>query len=216
MRKYESYKCNKCGNVVEVQEVGGGTLICCGENMICITEKLTPILLMKAFAGESQARNKYDFFASKAKKEGFEQISEIFAKTALNEKEHAKLHYKAFNKLNNEEEIHNTSKNLELAQMGENFENTIMYPDFAKIAEEEGYKDIAKMFLMISSVEKHHELRYKKLKDLVDNDKVFNDENNIQWICRNCGYIHTGKNVPDKCPVCDHSKAFFERLCENY
>lgn len=215
-KKYQGYKCNLCGNEVEVQKVGGGELICCGQPMELTTIKLTPVNLMKAFAGESQARNKYDYFAKVAKKEGFEQIATFFEETALNEKEHAKLEFKTYHKLLGEKEIGNTSENLQAAFEGEFYEHETMYPEFAKIADEEGYSEIAEMFRKISEVEVNHEKRYRKLKDLVDGKKVFVSENEIAWLCRNCGHIHYGINAPEECPTCKHPQAYFERLCENY
>lgn len=214
--KYQGYKCNVCGNTVEVQEVGGGELVCCGQPMELTTEKLTPVNLMKAFAGESQARNKYDYWASVAKKEGFEQVSAFFEETARNEKEHAKLEFKAYNELTTGKKLGDTSENLQHAFEGENYEHETMYPEFAKIADEEGYAEIAEMFRYISDVEVNHEKRYRKLKDLVDGEKVFLAEGEIAWLCRNCGHIHRSSEAPEECPACKHPQAYFERLCENY
>lgn len=215
-KKYQSYKCNICGNVVEVQEVGGGELVCCGAPMELTTEKVTPVNLMKAFAGESQARNKYEYWAKVAKKAGFEQISAFFQETANNEKEHAKLEYKTYNKLTGKPEMEDTTTALAHAAEGEHYENQTMYPEFAQIADEEGYAEIAEMFRKISKVEEHHEARYKKLKDLVDGKKVFVSDTEIVWLCRNCGHLHTGKTAPEECPTCKHPQAYFERLCENF
>ncbi|MCK5595560.1 rubrerythrin family protein [bacterium] len=166
--------------------------------------------LLAAFAGESQARNRYTFFASKAKKEGYEQIAAIFLETAENEKEHAKLHFK---KLNG---IGSTIENLKAAVEGENFEWTSMYPGMAKEAREEGFDEIAEMFDSIGKVEKKHEARYKKLLKNIEDGKVFKKDGKEQWKCRNCGYIHEGSGAPEECPVCKHPKAYFELLNKNY
>lgn len=168
--------------------------------------------LMKAFAGESQARNKYTYFASKAKKEGYEQIASIFEETANNEKEHAKMWFK----LLNGGEIKDTVSNLKEAAEGENFEWTDMYERFAREAEEEGYDDIARMFRGVGKIEKEHEERYLKLLKNIENDTVFNKEESTVWICRNCGHVHVGKKAPEVCPVCNHSKSYFEVKNTNY
>jgi len=166
--------------------------------------------LLEAFAGESQARNKYTYFASKAKKEGYEQIAAIFLETAENEKEHAKLHFKELNG------IGNTIENLKAAAAGENYEWTSMYPEMAKEAKEEGFDEIAEMFDSIGKVEKKHEERYKKLLKNLEEGKVFKKDGKAQWKCRNCGYIHEGTGAPEECPVCKHPKAYFELLNKNY
>ncbi|MBU0479001.1 rubrerythrin family protein [bacterium] len=166
--------------------------------------------LLEAFTGESQARNKYTYFASKAKKEGYEQISAIFLETADNEKEHAKLHFKEL------DGIGNTLENLKEAAAGENFEWTSMYPGMAKEAREEGFDEIAEMFDSIGKVEKKHEGRYRKLLKNIEDGKVFKKDNKEQWKCRNCGYIHEGTGAPEECPVCKHPKAYFELLNKNY
>ena len=166
--------------------------------------------LLEAFAGESQARNKYTYFASKAKKEGYEQIAAIFLETADNEKEHAKLHFKEL------DGIGNTSENLKAAASGENFEWTTMYPGMAKEAREEGFDEIAEMFDGIGKVEKKHEERYKKLLKNLEEGKVFKKAGKVYWKCRNCGYIHEGTEAPEECPVCKHPRAYFELLNKNY
>lgn len=168
--------------------------------------------LMDAFAGESQARNKYTYFASKARKDGYEQIAEIFEETANNEKEHAKLWFKLLN--NNS--IPSTVENLKSAAEGENFEWTDMYDRMAKEAREEGFDRIAFLFESVGKIEKEHETRYKKLLENVENGLVFSKEEDKIWICRNCGHIVIGKNAPEVCPVCSHPKAFFEIKEENY
>ncbi len=168
--------------------------------------------LIDAFAGESQARNKYTYFASKARKDGYEQIAEIFEETANNEKEHAKLWFKLLN--NNS--IPSTVENLKSAAEGENFEWTDMYDRMAKEAREEGFDRIAFLFESVGKIEKEHETRYKKLLENVENGLVFSKEEDKIWICRNCGHIVIGKNAPEVCPVCSHPKAFFEIKEENY
>jgi len=166
--------------------------------------------LMAAFAGESQARNKYDYYASKAKKEGYEQIAAIFAETALNEKEHAKLWFKLFHGINS------TLDNLLDAAAGENYEWTEMYAEFAKVADEEGFHDIAEKFRGVANIEKAHEERYNKLAKAVKDGEVFVKLEENVWVCRNCGHIHVGKSAPKICPVCEHAQAYFELRRENY
>ena len=168
--------------------------------------------LMEAFAGESQARNKYTYFASKAKKEGYEQIAAIFQETADNEKEHAKLWFKYLEG----GDIHSTADNLKAAAEGEYYEWTDMYPSFAKIAEEEGFTEIAAKFRMVAEIEKHHEERYKKLLNNVKEGVVFVGTDLAVWKCRNCGHIVVGKYAPEVCPVCKHPKAYFELSVVNY
>ena len=168
--------------------------------------------LMEAFAGESQARNKYTYFASKAKKEGYEQIAAIFQETADNEKEHAKMRFK----LLNGGEIPSTEENLKAAAQGENFEWTDMYVKMAKEAKEEGFDHIAYLFEAVGKIEKEHEERYKKLLENVKGDLVFSKDGDRIWKCRNCGHIVIGKKAPEICPVCSHPKAYFEIKAENY
>ncbi|MDR0222198.1 MAG: rubrerythrin family protein [Oscillospiraceae bacterium] len=168
--------------------------------------------LMAAFAGESQARNKYTYFASKAKKEGYEQIARFFLETAENEKEHAKIWFK----LLNDGEIPGTAENLTEAADGENEEWTDMYPGFAKIAEEEGFGEIARLFRAVAEIEKKHEERYRKLLENHNNKIVFSRDGDAVWQCLNCGHIHAGKQAPLKCPVCFHPQAYFEIKAENY
>ena len=168
--------------------------------------------LMTAFAGESQARNKYTYFASKAKKEGYEQIAAIFQETADNEKEHAKMWFK----LLNGGEIGTTAENLKAAADGENYEWTNMYDRMAKEAREEGFTRIAFLFEEVGKIEKEHEARYKKLIENINNELVFSSEGDTIWVCRNCGHIVVGKKAPEVCPVCAHAKSFFERKAENY
>ena len=168
--------------------------------------------LRTAFAGESQARNKYTYFASQAKKDGYVQISRIFEETAENEKEHAKIWFK----LLNGGKIPDTASNLKAAADGENYEWTEMYEDFAKDAEAEGFSDIARLFRMVGEIEKQHEARYRKLLENVQNDSVFKKEEKIFWICTNCGHVHEGVRPPEVCPVCSHPKSYFEQKAENY
>ena len=169
--------------------------------------------LMEAFAGESQARNKYTYFASKAKKEGYEQIAALFLETADNEKEHAKIWFKL---LQENGEIASTAENLKAAADGENYEWTDMYDRMAKEAKEEGFNDIAYLFEEVGKIEKEHEERYKKLLANVEGDLVFSKEGDTIWKCRNCGHIVIGKKAPELCPVCKHAKAYFEVKAENY
>lgn len=166
--------------------------------------------LMEAFSGESQARNKYTYFASKAKKEGFEQIAALFQKTADNEKEHAKLWLKELSG------IGDTKENLKSAADGENYEWTDMYEGFAKTAEEEGFSDLARKFRMVAAIEKHHEERYRALLKNVETGEVFEKGEIKIWECRNCGHIIVGTKAPEKCPTCDHPKSYFEICAENY
>ena len=168
--------------------------------------------LMEAFAGESQARNKYTYYASKAKKDGYEQIAAIFTETADNEKEHAKLWFK----LLHDGEIPDTVQNLKDAANGENYEWTDMYDKFAKEAKEEGFTKIAYLFEAVGKIEKEHEERYKKLLENIENGLVFSKDGDRIWKCRNCGHICIGKQAPEVCPVCAHPKSFFEIKAENY
>lgn len=166
--------------------------------------------LQAAFAGESQARNKYTYFASVAKKEGFEQIAEIFLKTADNEKEHAKLWFKELDGLGD------TKANLSAAADGENFEWTDMYEDFAKVAEEEGFKALAVKFRAVAAIEKRHEERYRALLKNIEMQQVFEKSEVKVWECRNCGHIVVGTKAPEACPVCLHPKSYFEVSAENF
>ncbi|HWP98473.1 MAG TPA: rubrerythrin family protein [Syntrophomonadaceae bacterium] len=168
--------------------------------------------LLEAFAGESQARNKYTFFASQADKEGFKQMAAIFLETADNEKEHAKLLYKTLMG----GQVPCTEDNLLTAAQGENFEHTSMYPEFEKIAREEGFDEIARMFKEIAEVEEEHEKRYRKLLENLKNQTVFKKEQSTKWKCRNCGYVHEGPEAPDVCPACAHPQSYYELLAENY
>ncbi len=167
--------------------------------------------LMAAFAGESQARNKYTYYASRAKKDGFEQIAEIFTETANNEKEHAKIWFKLLH-----DGMPDTLTNLKDAAAGENYEWTEMYADFARVAKEEGFDHIAFLFEEVGKIEKEHEERYNALVKNVENDAVFKKDEEKVWICANCGHIHVGKEAPELCPVCAHPKAYFKILAKNY
>lgn len=166
--------------------------------------------LREAFSGESQARNKYTYFASKAKKEGFEQISALFLKTADNEKEHAKMWFKELDGLGN------TAENLVSAADGENYEWTDMYDQFAKEAREEGFDDIVTLFEGVAAIEKEHEERYRKLLANIEGDLVFSKDGDVIWQCSNCGHICVGKKAPEVCPVCNHPQAYFQVKAENY
>lgn len=182
--------------------------------------------LMTAFAGECQAAMRYMYFAKTADKEGFVQISRIFEETMRNEQAHAKRLFKYLNEELKGEEVEieaaypvqlgNTKENLESAYKGENFEAEKMYPEFAKIAEEEGFKEISHTFTEIGEAEEAHEARYRKLHENIVNDRVFKREEKVKWLCLNCGYIHEGKEAPEKCPACDHPKKYFELFVENY
>ena len=166
--------------------------------------------LMAAFAGESQARNKYTYFASVAKKEGYEQISALFAKTADNEKEHAKMWFKEL------QGIGNTSENLAAAADGENYEWTDMYAEFAKTAEEEGFDELAAKFRLVAAIEKEHEERYRALLKNIETAEVFAKSTVQVWECRNCGHLVVGTNAPEVCPTCNHPQSYFEVRSENY
>lgn len=187
--------------------------------------------LVKAFIGESQARNRYTFYSKIAKQEGYEQIAEIFLITAENEKEHANNLFKLINELKKKSSekldeiiveastptiLGSTAENLRASIAGENYEHTQMYPEFAKVAEEEGYKEIAERLRAIAKAEEHHEERYQKLLKEVEAGTVFKKEKEVWWVCRECGYIHFGKEPPEKCPSCDHPRSYFQVKCEEY
>jgi len=187
--------------------------------------------LTKAFIGESQARNRYTFYSKIARKEGFEQIAEVFLITAENEKEHASWLFRLINELKkksdeNLDEIEveaaapttlgDTATNLKSAIAGENYEHTKMYPEFADVAEKEGFPDIAKRLRAIAKAEEHHEERFKKLLKEVEAGTVFKKEEEVWWVCRECGYVHFGKEPPEKCPSCDHPRSFYQIKCEEY
>ncbi|MCL2390686.1 MAG: rubrerythrin family protein [Endomicrobia bacterium] len=179
--------------------------------------------LMQSFAGESQARMRYTYFASKAKKEGFEQIAAIFTETADNEKEHAERFFKYLeggmvnvNASFPAGVIGPTTENLKEAAAGEHEEQSMLYPGFADVADKEGFPDIAECWRKISVAEKHHEARYLELLDNLDNDRVFKKDTEIRWKCRNCGYVYTGKEALEKCPACLHAKAYMEELADNF
>lgn len=167
--------------------------------------------LLTAFAGESQATNKYAYYASKARKEGYVQIAKYFEETAHNEREHAKIWFKLLH-----DGIADTATNLKDAAAGENYEWTEMYAEFAKVAKEEGFDKIAYLFNAVAEIEKRHEERYLALLNNVENNAVFNKEEEVVWICQNCGHVHVGKDAPKVCPVCDHPQAHFELLVKNY
>lgn len=179
--------------------------------------------LLKAFAGESQARNRYTYFSSIARNEGFEQISAIFLETADNEKEHAKVFFKYLEGGDTEikasypaGKIGTTSENLLAAANGEKMEWSALYPEFARVALKEGFNEIASSLKEIAEVEENHEARYRKLLENVKNKRVFSRDKVLKWKCRNCGYVHEGKSAPDKCPACKHPQSFYELFAENY
>lgn len=193
--------------------------------------KNTILNLAKAFIGESQARNRYTFYAKIAKQESFEQISEIFLMTAENEREHAKWLFRLINELKKESGedlskikvdasvptvLGNTVENLKAAIAGENYEYTEMYPEFADVAEREGHPEIAQRLRAIAKAEQHHEERYKKLLKEVEGNTVFKKEKKVYWVCRKCGYVHEGETPPEKCPSCGHPKNYFQLKCEEY
>ncbi len=213
------WKCNICGDIFDSENSAPLCPECGSENIITtqsdnktkIKGSKTESNLMAAFIGESQARNKYTYFASKAKQEGYEQIGAIFEETANNEKEHAEIWLKLLGGIND------TTKNLEDAIKGETYEHENMYPEYARVAKEEGFIDIARKFEMVAKIEETHARRYKKfLEDLI-NDEVFHKKTELTvWKCRNCGHIVVSKNAPVICPVCSHSQAYFEVNCDNY
>lgn len=211
------YKCKVCGKIFEVEN--GVEAVCplCkqkGDKLEVVANKYagtqTEKNLEAAFAGESRARNKYTYFASKAKKEGFEQIASLFLKTADNEKEHAKMWFKELNG------IDSTAENLVHAAEGENYEWTDMYEGFAKTAEEEGFVELAHKFRLVAAIEKHHEERYRALLKNIEMAEVFAKSSVTVWECRNCGHIVVGEKAPDICPACAHPQAYFEVHAENY
>lgn len=212
------FKCNLCKEVFEADNLETAVCPVCGatkenleelaDNPYAGTE--TEKNLWAAFAGESQARNKYTYFASKAKKEGYEQISALFLKTAENEKEHAKLWFKEL------KGIGDTAANLKAAAAGENYEWTDMYEAFAKKAEEEGFPELAKKFRGVGAIEKRHEERYLALLNNLEKEEVFKKSEEKVWECRNCGYTVVAKEAPEVCPVCEHPRSYFEVLENNY
>jgi rubrerythrin len=194
-----------------------------GLNKMQIKGTQTEKNLLKAFAGESQARNRYTYFSSVAKREGYEQISAIFQETAENEKEHAKIFFKFLEGGDLEitasypaGKIGTTIENLKAAADGEKMEFGAIYPDFEKTAKKEGFDEVAKAFKEIGEVEENHEKRYRKLAENIKNGEVFKKDKPLKWICRNCGYVHEGKEAPDKCPACSHPRAYYEVFAENY
>ncbi len=183
--------------------------------------------LVKAFIGESQARNRYERYAKVAKKEGFEQIAAIFRQTAENEREHASMLWKLIQKIKGEKEevvveaigpltFGDTATNLAAAINGEHYENSEMYPNFAKVAKEEGYEEVAARLLAIAKAEEHHEKRYRALLEEVKNNSVFKKDKKVFWVCRECGYVHYGEEPPKECPSCGHPQSYYELLCETY
>ncbi len=217
MRKYETYKCEICGNIVEVQTVGGGELTCCSQPMVKTTSDLTLVNLLKAFAGESQARNKYEYYAKVAQKEGYRDIAAHFQRAANNEKQHAKLQLALHNRLknNSDKSWGDTIANLKDAIAGESYENLTMYPEFAKIAKEEGNKEATRLFNNIGKVEVEHEKMYKELLTRLSEGHEFASEEEEVWICEVCGHVHYGKKAPAKCPVCSHPQEYFSRKVES-
>ncbi|MDR2033351.1 MAG: desulfoferrodoxin FeS4 iron-binding domain-containing protein [Helicobacteraceae bacterium] len=212
MKQYQIYRCSRCGNEVEIQKVGGGELICCGVEMEAVNQNVTPINLLKAFAGESQARNKYNFFAEIARKEGFNQIADFFNEFAFNEHNHAKMEFAAYNKLTWGDDWQKTAENLLYAAAGEKYEHTTMYPDFAKIAKEEGFDEIARLFTAIGKVEVEHEKKYLELEKKLREQGFFASEEEEIWVCDICGHVHRGKKAPGACAVCKAPQAHFKQI----
>lgn len=211
VKQYETYRCSHCGNEVEVQNIGSGTLTCCGEAMQCVTENLTAVNLMKAFAGESMARNKYEFFAEVAGKEGFHRIARFFQEAADNEKYHATAEFKAYNRLVKGVDLDTTRNNLQYAADGEKYEHETMYPNFSAIARDEGLKEIARMLTAIGKVEVEHEAEYLALKKVLEEEGFFAAEEEEEWVCEVCGHVHRGKKAPGKCPLCGVEKEYFKK-----
>ena len=210
MRQYETYRCDKCGAEVEVQKVGGGTLSCCGEPMKCITEDLTQVNLMKAFAGESQARNKYDLYGDLAKEAGFHAIARHFYEAAENEKWHARAELKAHHAAAGIP-LDKMDKNLLDAAAGERYEHDSMYPSFAKIATEEGKKEVARLFNAIGKVEQEHEREYNELQKILLEEGFFESFDEEVWVCEVCGHVHRGKKAPGACPLCKAPREYFKK-----
>ncbi len=216
----KKFVCKICGEIFEADSIENAVCPKCKAKAPKVEEykqaeskyagTKTEKNLEAAFAGESQARNKYTYFASVAKKEGYEQISELFLKTADNEKEHAKMWFKELNG------IGDTKTNLEHAADGENFEWTDMYEDFAKTAEEEGFNDLAKKFRLVAAIEKRHEERYRALLKNIEMQQVFEKSEVKIWECRNCGHIVVGTKAPDICPTCNHPQSYFEVHVDNF
>ncbi|MDH5560547.1 MAG: desulfoferrodoxin FeS4 iron-binding domain-containing protein [Deltaproteobacteria bacterium] len=215
MKLYQTYRCSACGNETEVQKVGGGTLSCCGQPMELTTKNLTLVNLLKAFAGESQARNKYDYFAKVANKEGYRDIAGHFERAAKNEKSHAKLELALHNRMltASDNSFGDTAHNLQEAIEGERYEHQSMYPEFAEIAKEEGHDEAARLFKAIGKIEVEHEMMYSSLlKRLQANQEFESDNETEEWICEVCGHVHRGKKAIKLCPVCKHPQAFMSRL----
>lgn len=215
MRKYETYRCSKCGNEVELQNVGGGELHCCGQAMDMVTENLTLVNLLKAFSGESQARNRYEYFAKVAQKEGYRDIAEHFQRAANNEKSHAKLQLALHNRIvsNSDNNFGNTAENLQSAIEGESYENSTMYPEFTEIAKEDGETEAARLFAAIGKIEVEHENMYKMLLERLEKGAEFeSDDEDEAWICEVCGHVHYGKKALKTCPVCKHPQEYQSRL----
>lgn len=211
MRKYETYICKSCGNEVEIQKVGGGKIVCCGHEMECVTTNLTAVNLMKAFAGESMARNKYDLYADAAEQEGFHRVAAHFREAALNEMWHARAEFKEYNKMILGVELENTKQNLIHGMEGENYEHSIMYPEFEEIAKSENYNNIARLFRAIAKVEVEHEREYNELKTMLEEEGFFESSEDEVWVCEVCGHVHRGKKAPAACPLCKVPQEYFKR-----
>ncbi len=217
MRQYETYKCNTCATEVEVQQIGDGTLTCCNKDMEMITKNLTLVNLMKAFAGESMARNKYEYFAKVAQKEGYRDISAHFQRAADNEKTHAKLELALNNRMTTktDKNFGDTTQNLQTAIDGEHYEHVDMYPNFSKIAKDEGYEEAARLFKGIGKIEIEHEKMFLLMLGRLKNNIVYESDNEDEaWICDVCGHIHYGKKALKVCPVCKHPEEYQSRLID--
>jgi len=213
MKQYQHYKCKSCGNEVEVLQASTGSLSCCNTTMQLIEQDLTPLVLQKAIAGESIARNKYEYFAKIAQKEGYRDIAEHFQRAANNEKVHAKLELRLYNNILFDKDFGTTLENLKEAIEGESYENITMYPEFSAIAKEEGYKEAARILAAIGKIEIEHENMYKRLLNrLEDNLEHESTNEEEEWICEVCGHVHRGKKPPKKCPVCAHPQEYQSRL----
>lgn len=211
MKKYQLYACAKCGNEVEVQKVGSGKLSCCGEEMKAVNENVTATNLMKAFAGESMARNKYQFFAQIARDEGLRQIADFFEEFAHNEQSHARMEFALYNKMARGSDWEKTAANLLYAAAGERYEHTTMYPEFAALAKEEGFNDAARLFKAIGEVEVDHEKKYLELEKKLREQGFFASEDEEIWICEVCGHVHHGKKAPSACPVCKAPQGYYKQ-----
>ncbi|MGV2986724.1 ferritin family protein [Vibrio sp. E150_011] len=210
MNKNEVYRCDSCGNQVEVQKVGGGALMCCGHSMTCTTSSLTEANLAKAFVGECVAHTKYELFGKLAEKEGYRDIARHFRTASGNEKVHAKLFFRALMAAKGEEAI-NTEFALKSAIDGESYEDVVMYPDFAEAARHDNLPEIEALFMGIGTIEHRHADMFRDLLYRVESNLEYHSKHAVEWICEECGHVHYGHNALDSCPVCKHPAAFQAR-----